>query len=101
MKHERHFMENSINALQIPGFTTMKFINQVVLFLTPLIVLPISGQIEEVRNITSSLINQKEFAEKIDETYSDFNKTWISFKDDTIEDVDDTIDYMNQWFKDK
>ena len=79
----------------------MKFINQVVLFLTPLIVLPISGQIEEVRNITSSLINQKEFAEKIDETYSDFNKTWISFKDDTIEDVDDTIDYMNQWFKDK
>lgn len=101
MKHGRHFMENSINALPIPRFTTMKFINQVVLFLTPLIVLPISGQIEEVRNITSSLINQKEFAEKIDETYSDFNKTWISFKDDTIEDVDDTIDYMNQWFRDK
>ena len=94
-------MENSINALSIPRFTTMKFINQVVLFLTPLIVLPISGQIEEVRNITSSIINQKEIAEKIGETYSDLNKTWISLKDDTVENVDDTIDYMNQWFRDK
>ena len=94
-------MENSINALSIPRFTTMKFINQVVLFLTPLIVLPISGQIEEVRNITSSIINQKEIAEKIGETYSDLNKTWISLKDDTVDNVDDTIDYMNQWFRDK
>ena len=59
-------------------------------------------QLEDIEDTAVNSVDYTEHIEKqLGETVSNINNTWANFKNDTTEDIGNTVNDINQWFKDK
>ena len=58
-------------------------------------------QLKDIDDTVNSVDYTENIEKQLGETVSNINNTWTNFKNDTTEDIDNTVNDINQWFKDK
>ena len=58
-------------------------------------------ELDDIEDTVNSVDYTEHIEKQLGETVSNINNTWANFKNDTTEDIGNTVNDINQWFKDK